>query len=181
MAEDTGRGGEAGEKKKRGRPPGSVSLGAELEARILGLISAGADYESACAACGVAERTHREWKARGERRRGPISPRLESFIKKCNERSEQAAALAQARLLQKSPAGYVRRSDQRKDKAVERDRQDGTGEEVSVERLEELARLLIAETIAKDPTLVVPPHPDGRDCPCPYHHEREGEEDEDSH
>lgn len=93
----------------RGRPKGSVSLTDEMEEQIVLLVQSGVPYPHAIKAVGVAERTGREWRERGEgRSTRPPTKKLKRFASRVRAAEALAITDALVRLLQKDPEKWLR-------------------------------------------------------------------------
>lgn len=164
--------------RKPGRPKGSVSLSRDVEEQIVGLIRGGVSYSNACVARGFSARTAREWRAHGEKRRGPPSPRLEAFILKVHEAEAFADAKAEAALLSKSPSGHLKRSDARRAReASDESAKLGVAEPDQVAlkaRIREIESRLVIERFTSDTSYTI--RCPELECPCLLHRERTPEE-----
>lgn len=98
------------ERRKRGRPPGSVSLTPEIERTILAYVRAGAFLYVAARAAGISERTLDDWLARGEDRHPsrPTSPKLRRFARELRGAQAEARVGAEIRVYRESPAHWLR-------------------------------------------------------------------------
>ena len=99
----------AGGRKLRGRPPGTVSLTDEIAEKIVAYIRGGAfDYVAALAA-GVADRTFRDWMARGEDRHlnRPPSPKLRRFAAAVRQAQAEARIGAEIRVYREQPRYWL--------------------------------------------------------------------------
>ncbi len=99
----------ASERKRAGRPRGSVKLSPEIERTILSFIEAGAwDYVAAEAA-GIDARTFRDWMARGEGRHRSRSttPRLVAFAKAVREARARARASREIEVARNEPKFWL--------------------------------------------------------------------------
>jgi hypothetical protein len=96
--------------KRRGRPPGSVSLTDEIERTILSYVRAGAFLHVAAQAAGISSRTLFDWLNRAEGRPGarPSTPRLRSFAGKVRIAQAEARIGAEARVYRDKPALWLR-------------------------------------------------------------------------
>ncbi len=99
----------AGGGRPRGRPPGTVSLTDEIAEKIVAFIRGGAfDYVAALAA-GVADRTFRDWMARGEGRHlnRPPSPKLRRFATAVRQAQAEARIGAEIRVYREQPRYWL--------------------------------------------------------------------------
>lgn len=87
-------------KKRRGRPPGSVSLTPEIQERILELIRGGTYDYIAAEAVGISERTFHEWIQRGEGKHPtrPATRRLKVFATEVRRAKAEARVAAEIRV-----------------------------------------------------------------------------------
>ena len=95
--------------RRRGRPPGSVSLTSETEQTIIAFTRAGAFASAAAEAAGVSVRTFHEWMARGEDRHPsrPSTPKLRAFAKAVRRAHAEARVAAEIRVYQDRPAHWL--------------------------------------------------------------------------
>lgn len=160
----------------RGRPRGSVSLTATMEEQIVLLVQSGVPYPHAIKAVGVAERTGREWRERGEdRSTRPPTKKLKRFASRVRAAEALAITDALVRLLQKDPEKWLRYMDRYAT-------QEGSGDirlGLDLTELEDPdaraeAMRVIEQVLLYHPDFVIPP---GReeDCSCIYHGERSEE------
>lgn len=94
---------------RRGRPPGSVSLTAEMQKQIVAYIRGGAFPVAAALATGVAERTFYEWLARGKGEhpsRGP-SRKLKAFAREIERAWAEARVAAEVQVYRKDPKFWL--------------------------------------------------------------------------
>jgi hypothetical protein len=103
---DPGRG---PEEKRRGRPPGTVSLTPEIQERILELIRAGVYDFIAAEAVGISERTLREWIQRGEglHPTRPATRKLRRFAREFRQAKAEARASAEIRVYRDNPVRWL--------------------------------------------------------------------------
>src|SRR5438034_157661 len=96
--------------KRRGRPPGSVSLTPEIERTILAYILSGAFDHAAAEAAGISVRTFREWMARGEGTHPtrPSTPKLKRFAKAVRQAKAETRAATEIELRRTSPAQWLK-------------------------------------------------------------------------
>jgi hypothetical protein len=95
--------------KRRGRPPGSVSLTREIAETIVAFIGAGAFAYVAAEAAGISERTFHDWMARGERRhpdREP-TPKLVRFARDVRRAQAGARVLAETQVFRTDPKWWL--------------------------------------------------------------------------
>jgi transposase-like protein len=96
--------------KRRGRPPGSVSLTPEIQATIVGLLRKGVFLHVAASIAGISHRTLDDWIARGEGRHPtrPSTPKLRRFAREVRIAQALARIDAESRVFQASPAKWLR-------------------------------------------------------------------------
>lgn len=96
--------------KRRGRPPGSVSLTPEIERTIVTFVRAGGFLYAAAQAAGISPRTLADWLDRGSGRSGsrPTTPKLRSFAKQVLQAQAEARIGAEARVYRDSPAQWLK-------------------------------------------------------------------------
>jgi hypothetical protein len=96
--------------KRRGRPPGSVSLTDEIERINLAYVRAGAFLHVAAQAAGISPRTLFDWLNRGEERPAarPSTPRLRSFARNVRVAQAEARIGAEVRVYRDNPAMWLR-------------------------------------------------------------------------
>jgi hypothetical protein len=99
-----------GPPKRRGRPPGSVSLTDEIERMILSYVRAGAFLHVAAQAAGISPRTLFDWLNRAEGGPGarPSTPRLDSFAQKLRIAQAETRVGAEARVYRDNPALWLK-------------------------------------------------------------------------
>jgi hypothetical protein len=159
--------------RRRGRPPGSVTLTPEIADTILALIESGAwDYVAAEVA-GVDGRTFRDWIARGERRhptRRP-TPELEAFARQVREAKARARAVREVEVANRDPKYWLTRLARSKpgregwtEPVGEEPAASGPGTpyEPTPQEAIETIRILVAVGAI---SLECPDPP----CPCPLH------------
>jgi hypothetical protein len=167
--------------RRRGRPPGSITLTKDIQATIVDCIRAGAFDHVAAETAGVAPRTFRDWMARGEGRSTDkaCTPQLRRFAEAVNRARAEARLAAEIRVYREDPKYWLSKVARTKP-----DREGWTdpkldlagshGEEpVASEDLDaELARMLLDLLASGD--IVVPrcSHPR---CRCPFHRTRRSE------
>ena len=95
--------------RRRGRPPGSVSLTSETEQTIITFTRAGAFASAAAEAAGVSVRTFHEWMARGEDRHPsrPSTPKLRAFAKAVRRAHAEARVAAEINVYNQRPAHWL--------------------------------------------------------------------------
>jgi hypothetical protein len=96
--------------RRRGRPPGSVSLTAETEQIIVTYIRAGAFAHVAAQAAGISPRTFFDWMARGRgthATRGS-TPKLRTFARKVEQAAAEARVAAEVRVYREHPKHWLR-------------------------------------------------------------------------
>jgi hypothetical protein len=98
--------------KRRGRPPGSVSLTPEIQATIVGLLREGVFLHVATSIAGVSNRTVDDWIARGEGRhpsRAP-TPKLRVFAREVRMARALVRIDAETRVFREKPKIWLRDS-----------------------------------------------------------------------
>lgn len=100
----------SGPGKRRGRPPGSVSLTAEIERLIVDFTRAGAFAHVAAQAAGISPRTLSEWMARGrgEHPTRPCTPKLKAFVRKVEQAQAEARLAAEIEVYRNHPKHWLR-------------------------------------------------------------------------
>ena len=95
---------------RRGRPPGSVSLTAEIEQTIVAYVRAGAFPHVAAQAAGISPRTFQDWMARGEDRHPsrPSTPKLRAFARAVQRAHAEARIGAEVRVYRERPAQWLK-------------------------------------------------------------------------
>ncbi len=158
--------------RRRGRPPGSVSLTAEQANEIVLLARGGASLRSAAQISGIGLRTLQEWLARGEGRSNkPATAKLKAFARELGRAQAEARASAEVRVHERQPATWLRSEAADSDGSVEDSEEDSP----NPERIRELARRVRDALLTTDASEVVPACPNPR-CRCVYHRERTVEE-----
>lgn len=158
--------------RKRGRPPGSVSLQAEKANEIILLLRGGASLRSAAQISGIPLRTLQEWISRGEgRSQKPATPKLKAFAKDVRKAQAEARASAEVRVHERQPATWLRTEAADPGGSVE----DSGDEAPDPERIRELASRVRDALLHTDPSEVIPACPNRR-CRCMFHRERTLEE-----
>jgi transposase-like protein len=96
--------------KRRGRPPGSVSLTPEIQATIVGLLRKGVFPHVAASVAGISHRTFDDWIARGEDRHPtrPSTPKLRRFAHEVRIARALPRIGAETHVFQQSPAKWLR-------------------------------------------------------------------------
>jgi transposase-like protein len=96
--------------KRRGRPPGSVSLTDEIQRTIVAFTRAGAFAVSAAEAAGISRSTYFDWMARGEDRHAtrPGTPKLRRFGTEVRRAQADARGVEEARVLKDDPFHWLR-------------------------------------------------------------------------
>jgi hypothetical protein len=102
--------------KRRGRPPGSVSLTRPVWETIVAYIRAGAWDHVAAEAARISPRTFQDWMARGEGRHPtrPSTPKLRAFARDVNQARAQARLVAETAVFRDRPwwwLSHVARSE----------------------------------------------------------------------
>jgi hypothetical protein len=114
MAIDRGRakGSSSAEPRRRGRPPGSVSLTDEIQSSIVSLARGGVLPTVAARAAGINPRTYHDWMARGQdrHRSRPNTPKLKAFAKAVDRAAAEAIAAAEASLHRDHPDRWLNRA-----------------------------------------------------------------------
>ena len=157
------------EPRRRGRPPGSVSLKPGTTDTIVGLIHKGVPLEKALRMAGVPLRTHYEYLSRGQGRheRGS-TPALRDYAERVGRAMAESIGVAESKLFEANIRYWL----QRRDLEQRGDGQGGLSERAALSLIgdEELAaecsRML--RTLLEDSAIVTPPCPDS-DCRCPWH------------
>ena len=95
--------------RRRGRPPGSVSLTDEIADKIVAYLRAGAFLEGAAEAAGISPRTLREWIERGEGRHPtrPCTPKLKAFASRVRQAMAEARIGAEVRVYRENPRYWL--------------------------------------------------------------------------
>ena len=155
--------------RKRGRPPGSVSLTAEKANEIILLLRGGASLRSAAQHSGIPLRTLQDWIARGEGK--SATPKLKAFTKDVRKAQAEARASAEVRVHEHQPATWLRIEAAALDGS-----EDAAEDDVpNPERIRELASRVRDALLLADASEVVPACPNRR-CGCVFHRERTPEE-----
>ena len=96
--------------KRRGRPPGSVSLTDEIHRTIVNLVRAGVFLHVAARAAGIAPRTIFDWLRRAEGAPGahPATPKLIAFASDVRRAQAEARAGAEIRVYKDNPLQWLR-------------------------------------------------------------------------
>jgi transposase-like protein len=103
--------------KRRGRPPGSVSLTPEIEATIVAFVRSGAFLEAAAEAAGISPRTLYDWLDRASGRPGsrPSTPKIRAFAKNVLKAKAQARVGAETRVYRDKPEQWLKHAARSKD------------------------------------------------------------------
>ena len=183
----TGRSGDARDDrdrpKRRGRPPGSISLTKAVEHTILTFIRGGAFDHVAAEAAGISVRTFHDWMARGEGRHPtrPRTARLRKFAENVSRAKAEARLDAEVRIHRMNPAYWLSRAARTKPNkegwsephapaATEGLAPRIDGVMASADTVEELARVIRELLVAGEITV---PRCSNRKCPCPWHGTKE--------
>jgi hypothetical protein len=165
--------------KRRGRPPGSVSLTADIQAAIVSAILAGCFDHVAAQNAGIDSRTFRDWMSRGEGRHPTKSctPKLKAFAKAVRIAQSQARAAKEIDIAKRDPKwwlAHVGRSRPGREGWTEPLYPDGSEppEPVPIDRtftdedVVEIANILAEAGVFAAPDCTVP------DCTCTCHPRR---------
>lgn len=170
------------ERRRRGRPAGSVSLTRERQERILGLIRNGVFDHVAADTVGVSPRTLRDWVARGEGRSNrPATPKLRAFAKAYRQAKAEARAIAESRAYREHLLKWLSHAAPTRD-GLPGWTKDASGEgsaslPLQPEELKELIVGLGNDALYANPDAIVPECTNRR-CRCPFHRLRTPEEAE---
>src|SRR6266508_3309720 len=96
--------------KRRGRPPGSVSLTPEIQATIVGLLRKGVFLHVAASVAGISHRTLDDWIARGEGRHPTrlSTPKLRRFARDVRVAQALVRIDGEIWVFRKKPAVWLR-------------------------------------------------------------------------
>jgi hypothetical protein len=99
-----------GTAKRRGRPPGSVSLTREIQQTIASLVRGGAFVTTAARAAGISERTFHDWMARGrgDHPTRSSTPKLKRFAREVDRAQAEARAGAEVRAYREHVKHWLR-------------------------------------------------------------------------
>jgi hypothetical protein len=169
--------------KRRGRPPGSISLTNGIENTILTFIRAGVFDHVAAEAAGISVRTFHDWIARGEGRHPtrPRSARLRKFSENVSRARAEARLDAEVRVHRTNPVYWLSRAARTKpgkegwsEPHTAHPGTDGLGPPFdgtgSTDTIEELTRVIRELLMAGEITV---PQCSNRKCPCPWHRTKE--------
>jgi hypothetical protein len=98
------------QRRRRGRPPGSISLTPEKHQLLIAAVEAGASDHAAAQAAGIDPRTFRDWRARAEGRhptRKP-TPQLAELFREIDEAGARARISREIVVADRDPKHWLR-------------------------------------------------------------------------
>lgn len=160
--------------KRRGRPPGSVSLTREKAERMFDMIRLGGTLEDAARSVGYRMRTVMEWLRRGLGLSDkPSNKKLKWFAEELLKAWGDAGVSAEVRVFDERPAEW--HSKLRAELGIDEEEE----RPVSAEEILELAFELVVKMLEEDPDVVLPSCPNRR-CRCRWHRPRTEDEQEEA-
>lgn len=154
--------------RRRGRPPGSVSLTPEIERTICAYIRAGASMKDAAEAAGISVRTLDDWLARARGSGRPCTPAIRHFAAAVAKSYAEAKVAAEVRGFEKDPWMWLRRMAP---SSLQTEESAGSYSGLSDEDLDAELRRVAMVWISDDPLFRMPPCSHPR-CRCDWHRDR---------